>query len=122
MVFTTLSLCIACLGLFGLATFSAEKRTKEIGIKKVMGASVKQIAVQLSSGFLKLVLLALVIALPLSWYAMNKWLEAFTYRTEIAWWTFVLAAALVAVIAWLTVCYQSIRAAFANPVKSLRSE
>ena len=122
MVFTTLSLCIACLGLFGLATFSAEKRTKEIGIKKVMGASANQIAVQLSSGFLKLVLLALVIALPLSWYAMNKWLEAFTYRVDIAWWSLVLAAFIAVGIAILTISYQSIKAAVMNPVKSLRSE
>lgn len=121
-VFTTLSLCIACLGLFGLATFSAEKRTKEIGIKKVMGASVNQIAVQLSSGFLKLVLLALVIALPLSWYAMNTWLEAFTYRVDIPWWTLALAALIAVGMAIVTISYQSIKAAVMNPVKSLRAE
>jgi len=122
MVFTTLSLCIACLGLFGLATFSAEKRTKEIGIKKVMGAGVNQIAIQLSSGFLKLVLLALILALPLSWYAMDKWLQAFTYHVEIAWWTFALAALLALGIALLAISYQSIKTALMNPVKSLRSE
>lgn len=122
MVFTLLSLCIACLGLFGLSTFNAERRTKEIGIKKVMGASVKEITVQLSAGFLKLVSLALVIALPLSWYAMNKWLEAFTYRVDIAWWTLAVAALLAVGIAVLTISYQSIKAAVMNPVKSLRSE
>src|SRR5690606_8907615 len=122
MIFTSLSLCIACLGLFGLSTFSAERRTKEIGIRKVMGATAGQITFQLSAGFLRLVGIALVVALPLSWYAMNRWLEAFTYRTEIAWWVFALAAVIAAGIAWLTVSYQSARAAFANPVKSLRSE
>jgi putative ABC transport system permease protein len=122
MVFTMLSLCIACLGLFGLATFNAERRTKEIGIKKVMGASVKQITFQLSAGFLKLVAIALVVSLPLSWYAMNKWLEAFTYRIEITWWTFAVAAFLAVAIAVITVSYQSIKAAIMNPVNSLRSE
>lgn len=122
MIFTSLSLCIACLGLFGLSTFSAERRTKEIGIRKVMGATAGQITFQLSAGFLRLVGIALLVALPLSWYAMNRWLEAFTYRTEITWWVFALAAAIAIGIAWLTVCYQSARAAFANPVKSLRSE
>jgi len=121
-VFTVLSICIACLGLFGLATFSAQRRTKEIGIKKVMGASVKQITYQLSAGFLKLVGIAIIVSLPLSWLAMNRWLEDFTYRIDISWWTLVLAAFLGVAISMLTVGYQSIRAAMMNPVNSLRNE
>src|SRR5690606_36654283 len=121
-VFTVLSICIACLGLFGLATFSAQRRTKEIGIKKFMGASVKQITYQLSAGFLKLVGIAIIVSLPLSWLAMNRWLEDFTYRIDISWWTLVLAAFLGVAISMLTVGYQSIRAAMMNPVNSLRNE
>lgn len=122
MIFTLLSLCIACLGLFGLATFNAQKRTKEIGIKKVMGASVNRITFQLSAHFLKPVAIAIAVALPLNWYAMNKWLEGFAYKTNIPWWTFLLAATLAVVIAVITVSYQSIKAAIMNPVDSLRSE
>ncbi len=120
--FASLSIFIACLGLFGLATFNAEKRTKEIGIKKVLGASVNQITFQLSFDFLKLVGWAILISLPLSWYGMNRWLENFSYRIEISWWTFTLAALLAILISLLTVSYQSIKAAIVNPVKSLRSE
>lgn len=120
--FTLLSLFIACLGLFGLATFSAEKRSREIGIRKVMGASIRQIAYKLSIDFLKLVAIAVVIGLPLSWLIMNRWLEAFSYRVDIGVWTLVIAASIAALIALLTVSYQSIRASLANPVKSLRSE
>ncbi len=122
MVFTILSILIACLGLFGLAAFNAQKRTKEIGIRKVLGASVGQITFGLSSDFLKLVALAILISLPIGWFVMNKWLEDFTYRIEIGWWVFVLATLLAVSIAIITVSYQSIKAAMANPVKSLRTE
>ncbi len=121
-IFTILSILIACLGLFGLAAFNAQKRTKEIGIRKVMGASVGQITYRLSSDFLKLVLVAILISLPIGWFAMNKWLEDFSYRIEIAWWVFALATLLAVAIAILTVSYQSIKAAIADPVKSLRTE
>ena len=121
-IFTLLSILIACLGLFGLATFNAEKRTKEIGVRKVLGASVGQISYRLTLDFLKLVGLSIVLSLPLGWYAMSKWLEDFSYKTEIGWWTFVLAALLAILIAVCTVGFQSIKAAIANPIKSLRSE
>ncbi|MCK5441746.1 MAG: ABC transporter permease [Maribacter sp.] len=121
-IFTVLSILIACLGLFGLAAFNAEKRTKEIGIRKVMGASVSQITYRLSSDFLKYVGIAILISLPVGWYVMNKWLEDFSYRIEIGWWVFMLAAFLAIVISILTVSYQSIKAAIANPIKSLRTE
>lgn len=121
-IFTVLSILIACLGLFGLAAFNAEKRTKEIGIRKVMGATVGQISYKLSIDFLKLVGIAILISLPIGWFAMNKWLEDFSFRIEIGWWVYALAALLAIVIALLTVSYQSIKAAIVNPVKSLRTE
>lgn len=120
--FTLLSILIACLGLFGLAAFNAEKRIKEIGIRKVMGASVGQIVYKLSSDFLKLVFISILLSLPLGWFVMNKWLEDFSYRIEITWWVYALAAVLAIIISILTVSYQSIKAAIVNPVKSLRSE
>lgn len=120
--FTLLSILIACLGLFGLAAFNAEKRTKEIGIRKVMGASVSQISYKLSIDFLKLVGIAILVSLPLGWFAMDKWLEDFSYRIEIGIWVFVLAAFLAVAISIVTVSYQSIKAAIVNPVKSLRTE
>ena len=122
MVFTILSILIACLGLFGLAAFNAQKRTKEIGIRKVLGASIGQITYRLTTDFLKMVGIAVLIALPLGWFAMNKWLEDFSYRIEVSWWILVLAAVLAITIAILTVSYQSIKAAVVNPVKSLRTE
>ena len=121
-IFTVLSIIIACLGLFGLAAFNAEKRVKEIGVRKVMGASVNQITYRLTMDFLKLVAVSILIALPLGWYAMNKWLEDFSYRIDIGWGVFFFAASLAIGIAVLTVSYQSIKAAIVNPVKSLRSE
>ncbi len=121
-IFTILSILIACLGLFGLAAFNAEKRTKEIGVRKVLGASVGQITFALITDFLKLVGIAIVVSLPIGWYAMHKWLEDFSYRIEIGWWVFALAALLAICISILTVSYQSIRAAIVNPVKSLRTE
>jgi len=122
MVFTVLSILIACLGLFGLAAFNAQKRTKEIGIRKVLGANVAQITYRLTTDFLKMVAIAILISLPVGWYAMTKWLEDFSYRIQIDWWVLGLAAFLAVVIAVLTVSYQSIRAAIVNPVKSLRTE
>ena len=121
-VFTVLSILIACLGLFGLATFNAQRRTKEIGIRKVLGASISQISYRLTTDFLKMVGWAIVISLPIGWYAMDKWLQDFSYRIEVQWWMLLLAAFLAIAIAVLTVGYQSIRAAVVNPVKSLRSE
>ena len=121
-LFAMLTIFVACLGLFGLATFTARQRTKEIGVRKVLGASVSSIVALLSKDFLKLVLIALVIASPLAWYAMHRWLQDFAYRIDIAWWVFALAGLLAVGIALLTVSFQSIRAALMNPVKSLRSE
>ena len=121
-VFTILSILIACLGLFGLATFNAQKRTKEIGIRKVLGATVGQISYRLTTDFLKMVGWSILIALPIGWYAMNKWLEDFSYRIEIQLWMLLLAAFLAIAIAVITVGYQSIKAAIVNPVKSLRTE
>lgn len=121
-LFTVLSILIACLGLFGLAAFNAQKRTKEIGIRKVLGAGVGQITYRLTTDFLKMVGIAILIATPIGWFAMNKWLQDFTYRIEIGWWVFALAALLAIGIAILTVSYQSIKAAIVNPVKSLRTE
>ena len=122
MVFTILSIFIACLGLFGLAAFNAEKRTKEIGVRKVLGASVSQISYRLTLDFLKLVGVAIIISLPIGWFAMDKWLEDFSYRIEINWWILALAGSFAIAIAIITVSYQSIKAAIANPVKSLRTE
>lgn len=121
-IFTLLSIFIACLGLFGLAAFNAEKRTKEIGVRKVLGATVSQITYRLTVDFLKLVGVAILISLPLGWFAMNKWLEDFSYRIEIGFGIFVMAAFLAIIVAVVTVSYQSIKAAIVNPVKSLRSE
>lgn len=121
-VFTILSILIACLGLFGLATFNAERRIKEIGVRKVLGASVGQITYRLTTDFLKMVGVAILISLPIGWYVMNKWLEDFSYRIEIGFEIFALAAFLAIVVAVLTISYQSIKAALVNPVKSLRTE
>ncbi len=120
--FTVLSILIACLGLFGLAAFSAQKRSKEIGVRKVLGASVTQITYKLSVDFLKLVGIAILIALPLARYAMNTWLEDFEYRIEIGWSVFILATMLALAVSLLTVSFQSIKAAIVNPIKSLRTE
>jgi len=117
-----LTIFISCIGLFGLSVLSAEKRTKEIGIRKVLGASVKSIVTSLSTDFIKLVVLALVIASPLAYMAANTWLQNFPYRIEISWWLFGLSSILVMMIALITISFQSIKAAIANPVESLRSE
>ncbi|MCY7351982.1 MAG: ABC transporter permease [Cytophagaceae bacterium] len=120
--FALLTIFIACLGLFGLATFTAEQRTKEIGVRKVLGASVASIVGLLSKDFLKLVLVAMVLAAPIAWYAMNQWLQDFAYKIDLEWWVFALAGLLALLIALLTVSFQAIKAALMNPVKSLRSE
>lgn len=120
--FAVFAILIACLGLFGLVTYAAEQRTKEIGIRKVLGARVSGIVSLLSREFTMLVGIAALIAFPVAWWAMYKWLETFAYRTEISWWIFLVAGAVALAIALLTVSIQTIRAALANPVKSLRSE
>lgn len=121
-LFAGLTIFISCLGLFGLATYMAENRVKEIGVRKVLGASVTGIAALLSGDFLKLVIISFLIATPLAWWAMYKWLQGYPYRVQIQWWVFAMAGILSILIAVLTVSYQAIRAAVANPVKSLRSE
>ena len=120
--FTIIAILISCLGLFGLATFSAEQRIKEIGVRKVLGASVTGIVTLLSKDFLKLVGIAIVIASPVAWFLMNKWLQSFAYRTPISWWVFVITAFIALFIALVTISFQAIKAAVANPVKSLRTE
>lgn len=120
--FAFLAIFISCLGLFGLVTFTAEQKTKEIGIRKVLGASVTGIVRMLSKDFLKLVLVATVIAFPIAWWAMHKWLNDFEYRVDIGWWVFIVAGVVALLIALLTISFQSVKAALANPVKSLRTE
>jgi len=119
---TILAIVIACLGLLGLASFTTTQRTKEIGIRKVLGSSVPGIVRLLSKDFLKLIIIAAVIAFPLAWYAMRNWLQDFAYRVNIAWWVFIIAGASAVLIALVTISVQAIKAAVANPVKSLRSE
>lgn len=120
--FTLMAILISCLGLFGLAAFSAEQRNKEIGIRKVLGASISGIVGLLSKDFLKLVVIAMLIATPIAWYGMSKWLQAFAYKIDISWWMFALAGLFAVFIALITVSSQAIRAALANPVKSLKAE
>ena len=121
-IFAVLTILVACMGLFGLATYTAEQRSKEIGIRKVLGASVTQVTGMLSKEFIKLVLIACIIAFPLSYWAMYKWLQDFAYRININWWVFVLAGAAALFIALFTISFQAIKASIANPVKSLRTE
>jgi len=120
--FAVLAIFIACLGLFGLVTYAAEQRTKEIGVRKVLGAGAGSIVAMLSKDFTKLVLIASLMAFPVSWWAMNKWLQSFAYRTDIQWWVFIVAGTAAVIIATITVIFQAIKAAIANPVKSLRTE
>lgn len=121
-IFSILIIFVACLGLFGLATYTAEQRTKEIGIRKVLGASITQVTQMLSKEFLKLVMIASLFAFPAAWWAMNKWLQSFAYRINISWWVFAIAGVTALLIALFTVSFQAIKAAMANPVKSLRTE
>ena len=120
--FAGIAILISCLGLFGLAAFTARKKQKEIGIRKVVGATVANVAVMLSKDFLKLVLIAVFIAFPLSWWVMNQWLQSFAYRITIGANVFLIAGVSVILITLLTVSFQAIKAAVANPVKSLRTE
>ena len=121
-LFAGLTIFISCLGLFGLASYMAENRIKEIGVRKVLGASVAGITALLSKEFLKLVVIAFIIASPVAWYAMNTWLQSYTYRINIEWWVFAAAGILSVIIAFATVSFQAIKAAVSNPVKSLRNE
>ncbi|MBB5287523.1 ABC-type antimicrobial peptide transport system permease subunit [Rhabdobacter roseus] len=120
--FAVLAIFVSCLGLFGLASFVAEQRTKEIGVRKVLGASIVSLWGLLSKDFVLLVLIALLIATPLSWYFMDGWLRQYPYRTELSWWIFAVTSAGALAITLLTVSFQSLKAALMNPVKSLRSE
>ncbi len=115
--FAVFAIFIGCLGLFGLVTYAAEQRTKEIGVRKVLGASVSGIVAMLSKDFAKLVLIASLIAFPVAWWVMNKWLQSFAYRIDIGWWVFVVAGLAAILIALITVSFQAIKAAIANPVK-----
>ena len=121
-IFTAIAVFVGCLGLFGLAAYSAERRKKEVGIRKVLGASVKGMVLLLSKDFIKLVVLSLLIASPVSWYFMNQWLQDFAYRIDISWWIFVVAGITAIGIAFVTVGFQALRSASANPIKSLRTE
>ena len=120
--FAILAIFISCLGLLGLASYSTIQRTKEIGIRKVLGASVSNIVSLLSRDFLKLVAISSLIAFPVAWFAMNKWLQDFAYRTSVGWWVFIAAGILATLIALFTISFQAIKAAISNPVKSLRTE
>jgi len=121
-VFSVLAIAISCLGLFGLAAYTAERRTKEIGIRKVLGASVNSLAKLLSREFLKLVCLSCIIAFPVAWWALHAWLQNYQYRTNIHWLVFLMAGVMALFIAVLTVSYQAIKVAIINPIKSLRTE
>jgi putative ABC transport system permease protein len=120
--FTGIAIFISCLGLFGLTSFSAENRRKEIGIRKVLGARISNLTLLLSKDFIKLVFISILIATPIAWWAMSKWLQAFPYRVTMSVWMFVLAGSIAVLIAVLTVSAQALKAAFANPIKSLRTE
>ena len=121
-VFTGLAIFISCLGLFGMASFIAEQRTKEIGIRKVLGASIANLWQLLSGDFVILVLVSCLLATPIAWYMMDQWLEKYTYHTQISWWIFVVASVGTLAITLITVSYQAIKAALLDPVKSLRGE
>jgi len=120
--FAFIAIFIACLGLFGLSAFAITQRIKEIGIRKVLGASVSQIVSMISKDFLKLVIIAALIAFPIAWYAMHNWLEDFAYRINIAWWVFLTAGIMATLVALITISFQAIKAALSNPAKSLRTE
>jgi putative ABC transport system permease protein len=121
-IFTGIAIFVGCLGLFGLAAYTAERRKKEVGIRKVLGASTEGVVLLLSKDFIRLVIVSLLVASPVAWYLMNKWLQHFSYRIQISWWIFAIAALLAIGVACVTVSFQAIKAAVANPVKSLRTE
>ena len=121
-VFSSIAIILACLGLFALAAYATVQRTKEIGIRKVLGASAINITALISKDFLKLVFFAMLIASPIAWWAAHQWLQDFAYRTPLKWWVFALAGLSAVVIALITVSFQAIKAATANPVNALRSE
>jgi hypothetical protein len=120
--FAIIAIFISCMGLYGLSAFMAEQRTREIGVRKVLGASVFNVVYLLSTGFTKLILIAIVIAIPIVWFAADKWLSSFAYRVNVGWTVFLIASSGALAIAWITVSYESVKAAIANPVKSLRAE
>jgi ABC-type antimicrobial peptide transport system permease subunit len=121
-LFAGLTIFISCLGLFALAAYMAESRTKEIGVRKVLGASVMNVTTLLSKDFLRLVIISFVVASPVAWFFMSKWLENYTYRISVEWWVFAAAGLLSILIALITISFQAIKAAVANPVESLRTE
>ena len=121
-VFTIMAMIIACLGLFGLAAFSAEQRTKELGIRKVLGASVAELAVTFSKEFTRLVLIAILLACPIAWYFVREWLQDFAYSTPIEMWVFIAATVAAMIIAIATISFQSLRSANRNPVETLKDE
>jgi ABC-type antimicrobial peptide transport system permease subunit len=121
-LFAILAIFISCLGLYGLSAFMAEQRTKEIGVRKVLGASIFNIVYLLSGNFTRLIIIAMAIAIPVSWFAIDGWLKGFAYRIDISWTIFLVASGIALIIAWFTVSYESIKAAIANPGKSLRTE
>jgi putative ABC transport system permease protein len=121
-IFCGIAILLACLGLFGLSSYTAQQRVKEIGIRKVLGASVTNIMLVLSKDFLRLTLIAIAVALPIAWWATNKWLQDFNYKTDNSWGIYVLAGLLTILFTLITVSFQAVRAALANPVKSLRTE
>jgi putative ABC transport system permease protein len=121
-IFAGIAILLACLGLFGLSAYAIQQRTKEIGVRKVLGASAANIALLVSNQFIRLVIIAFVIAAPLSWFVMTNWLQDFTYRINISWIIFAVTGFLTLLITLLTVSFQSVKAAMSNPVKSLRTE
>ena len=121
-IFAAIAIMLAALGLFGLSAYSIQQRTKEIGIRKILGASIPGIIALLSGGFLRLVSIASLIAFPVAWWVMHQWLQGFAYRVTISWRMFVISGVTAVVIAFLTVSFQAVKAAMANPVKNLRSE
>jgi ABC-type antimicrobial peptide transport system permease subunit len=121
-LFAGLAILISCLGLFGLAAYTAERRTKEMGIRKILGASVLGVAALLSKDFLKLVVLSCIVAFPVAWWVMHGWLQQYKYRIEISWWTFLAAGLSAVLIALITISFQSTKAAMTNPAKNLRIE
>ena len=121
-IFAALAIFLSCLGLYGLASFMAVQKIKEVGIRKVLGASIKNIIVLFSKEFLILIAIAFVIAAPFAWYYMHSWLQDFVYRINISWWMLMLGGIIAVIIAMVTIGFQSVKAALANPVKSLRTE